>query len=89
MNWRVDISQNAAKFLASNELTIDEVKNLASKAIRYLQGENVNIDMKKLKGEWRGFYRIRSGKVRIIAEFHFEDSVVFIEAIDWRGGVYK
>ena len=35
-----------------------------------------------------GFYRIRRGKIRIIAEFRFEDSVVFIEVIDWRGNIY-
>ncbi len=27
-------------------------------------------------------------KIRIIAEFRFEDLVVFIEEIDWRGNIY-
>ncbi|MDO8474277.1 MAG: hypothetical protein Q7S62_01935 [bacterium] len=67
----------------------DEVKELIEKTIRYFQGGNTNLDLKKLKGEWEGFYRIRSGRIRIIAEFNFESSVAFIEEIDWRGNVYK
>ncbi|MFH1462661.1 MAG: type II toxin-antitoxin system RelE/ParE family toxin [bacterium] len=89
MRWRIDISRNAEKFLTKNKLTIDEIQELVSRAIRYFQKENINVDIKKLKGKWRGFYRIRSGRMRIIAEFHFENSVVFIEEIDWRGNVYK
>lgn len=89
MSWRINLSRNAEKFLDKNALTIDEVRQLVRRAINYFQGEDLNIDIKKLKGAWRGFYRIRSGRIRIIAEFNFEDSVVFIEEIDWRGGVYK
>ncbi len=89
MKWRLEISKDADKFLTKNKITIKEVKDLTSRAIRYLQGENINVNIKKLKGEWKGFYRIRSGKIRIIAEFDFEDFAVFVEQIDWRGGVYK
>ncbi len=89
MKWRLDISREAEKFLDRNEVTLHEVKRVIGKAIRYFQREDTNIDIKKLKGEWRGFYRIRSGKMRIIAGFNFEDSVVFVERIDWRGNAYK
>ncbi len=89
MTWRIDLSKNAEKFLIKNELTIDEVRKLVGKAIRYFQGEDININIKKLKGDWAGFYRIRTGRIRIIAEFNFENSVVFIEEIDWRGNAYK
>lgn len=89
MSWRVDTSKDTEKFLAKNEFTIDEVRELIGKTIRCFQGEDVNIDLKKLRGEWKGFYRIRSGRIRIIAEFNFKNSVVFIEEIDWRGNVYK
>jgi len=89
MIWRIDLSKNAEKFLSKNELTIDEVRELAGKAIRYFQGEDININIKKLKGDWKGFYRVRAGRIRIIAEFNFENSVVYIEEIDWRGNSYK
>ena len=89
MIWRINLSRNAEKFLDKNALTIEEVRHLSVKTISYFQGENLNVDIKKLKGEWKGFYRIRSGRICIIAEFNFDSSVIFIEKIDWRGGVYK
>lgn len=89
MSWRINTSKSSEKFLAKNKFTIDEVKELIGKTIRYFRGEDINVDLKKLKGEWKGFYRIRSGRIRIIAEFNFENSAVFIEEIDWRGNVYK
>lgn len=89
MSWKLSTSKDVEKFLAKNELTIDEVRELIGKAIRYFQRENTNIDIRKLTGKWKGFYRVRSGRIRIIAEFDFDNSVVFIEEIDWRGNVYK
>jgi mRNA interferase RelE/StbE len=89
MTWRIDLSKNAEKFLSKNELTIDEVRELVGRAMRYFRGEDINIDIKKLKGSWKGFYRVRTGRIRIIAEFNFENSAVFIEEIDWRGNAYK
>jgi len=89
MNWRIDISKSTETFLDKNQFTREEVDDLIRKAIHYFQGERININIKKLKGEWAGFYRIRRGRIRIIAEFDFDSSVVFIEEIDWRGSVYK
>ena len=89
MSWRLDLSKNAEKFLSKNELTIDEVRELLDNTIRYFKGEDININIKKLIGDWTGFYRVRTGRIRIIAEFNFENSVVFVEEIDWRGSAYK
>jgi len=89
MSWRIDTSKNAEKFLSKNELTIDEVREVISRAVRFFQGEDVNVNIKKLKGRWAGFYRVRTGRIRIIAEFNFENLVVSIEEIDWRGNAYK
>ena len=89
MNWRIDVSKNAEKFLEKNQFTREEVDTLVRKTIHYFQGARINIDIKKLKGKWAGFYRIRRGRIRIIAEFNFDNSVVFIEEIDWRGNIYK
>jgi len=89
MNWELRISRSAEKFLEKNQFTFEEVSNLIKKAIYFFQGEKVNVEIKKLKGKWTGFYRIRKGRLRVIAEFDFENSAVFIEEIDWRGNVYK
>lgn len=89
MKWGIEASRNAEKFLQKNQLTKTEAFELIKKAICYFQGEDINVDIKKLTGKWAGFYRIRRGKIRIIAEFNFENSFIFIEEIDWRGNVYK
>ena len=32
---------------------------------------------------------MKSGKLRVIAEFNFEHRRAFIEIVDWRGNLYK
>ena len=44
------------------EIIIDKIKL----ALRKFKGMDVNISIKKLSGEWEGFYRVRFGKLRII-----------------------
>jgi len=88
MKWKVETSRNAEKFLTKNLVRKEEIFELMGKAIRFFSGEDVNINIRKLTGEWTGFYRIRKGKIRIIAEFDFDHSAIFIEEIDWRGNVY-
>jgi len=89
MNWQISLSKDAEKFLAKNKLPKENIFEIIHKSIKKLQGEDVNVDIKKLKGEWQGFYRGRVGKIRLIAEFDFDNHLVFIENIDYRGGVYK
>lgn len=89
MNWRVDFSRDSLKFLSRNGLSegliVDEIKL----ALRKFNGENLNVNIKKLSGKWYGFHRIRSGRLRIILEFQFERCRTYVEKIDWRGGAYK
>ena len=89
MNWRVDFSSNSLKFLKQNNLEEKFVVDKIKLVLQKFKGENININIKKLKGEWEGFYRIRSGRLRIIAEFQFEQNRAYIEEIDWRGNAYK
>lgn len=89
MNWHIDFSENSLKFLKKNNLKEDFIIEKIKLTLRKFKGENININVKKLIGEWEGFYRIRSGQLRIIAEFQFEQNRVYIEEIDWRGNVYK
>lgn len=89
MSWRVAFSSDALKFLACNSISEEVITKKVAEAIRMFQGERVNINIKKLGGEWEGFYRIRKGKLRIIVEFRFESYLAYIEQIDWRGNVYK
>jgi len=94
MKLRIDYSRQAQKFLDHNGtvLTVAQVDMLITKAMKkLLKMENTNIDVQALRGDRRGFYRIRTtGKVRII--FSYQSGVVMVVAvvaIDFRGGVYK
>jgi len=89
MSWRVAFSSDVLKFLARDSIGEEVITEKVAEAIRMFQGERVNIHIRKLGGKWEGFYRIRKGKARIIVEFRFEDSLAYIERIDWRGNAYK
>ena len=89
MNWKFNLSKEADKFLVKNRTSKGEIFEIVSKAIKKLQGEDINVDIKKLKGEWLGFYRCRVGNIRVIFEIDFDACSVFIERIDYRGGVYR
>ncbi len=86
--WQIEISRESLKFLQKENVAEEEIFDLARRAVRKFQGEEINVDARKLHGEWRGFYRIRKGKLRIILEFRFEEFSIYIERIDWRGGAY-
>ena len=57
--------------------------------LRKLRGELVNIDVKKLKGEWKGYFRIRKGRLRIIFSIDTSSRSLYVERIDFRGDAYK
>jgi mRNA interferase RelE/StbE len=50
-----------------------------------LKGEIISIDVKKMKGKWKGFYRLRDGKKRIIFQINFEEHKIYLDRIDFRG----
>lgn len=89
MNWRIDFSNQADRFLKKNNMSSDKISGLVVKALRKLRGENINIQMGKLKGAWAGFYKIRFGRARIIAAFDFDNQKARVEVVDWRGNAYK
>lgn len=89
MMWGVDFSPRAIAFLAKNRLGEEIVLEKIHLAVKKFHGEVVGVDIKKTKGRWAGFYRIRSGKLRIIASFHFTIQRVFVDVVDWRGNAYK
>jgi mRNA interferase RelE/StbE len=88
MKWRVDLAKHASVFIKVNNIPKEYIFAVIGDAIKNFQGEMILIDIRKMKGEWEGFYRIRKGKWRIIAEFNFDTNSVFIEDIDWRGNIY-
>ena len=66
-----------------------ETREELAKFIKRTKDKDINIDVKKLKESWPGYYRIRMGKIRIIFDVDYKNKTVFIEKIDFRGDVYK
>lgn len=54
MKWTLQYSDEALKFNEREKL-FDEVRQEIKKLVQRIKGENINIDIRKLKGEWLGY----------------------------------
>ncbi|TET09932.1 addiction module toxin RelE [Candidatus Aerophobetes bacterium] len=88
MKWRIEYSKEAKKFIDGQDIW-SEVRSSIRKFLEKIKGKNINIDLKKLVGDWEGYYRIRIGKVRVIFDIVKENRMIFVEKVDYRGKVYK
>ena len=68
----------------SNELIIKSVKKIVLK-------EDINVDVKQLKGNFQAYYRIRFKKIRILFELINNEIKIttIVNDVDFRGDVYK
>ena len=48
-----------------------------------------DLDIKRMKGEWEGFYRLRIGKIRAIFTINLDSADIEVYAIGYRGDIYK
>lgn len=88
MTWRIEYSKDANKFVQKNKLHADVSEELKKFLLR-LKGVDVNINLKKLVGDWEGYYRLRKGDIRIIFEINKLEKSLYVEKVDLRGRVYK
>jgi mRNA-degrading endonuclease RelE of RelBE toxin-antitoxin system len=72
MKWAIEYSRDADRFMQAEAIQ-DDCKKLIEGFLRKLQGGSVNIDVKKLKGQWKGYFRIRKRRLRIIFSIDFLD----------------
>ena len=93
MNLEIEYLKKADKFFIKNSATLskEKSKELIIKSVKkILQNEDTNVDVKQLKGNLQKYYRIRSGKVRIL--FELIDGQITVTAIvtdvEFRGNVY-
>ncbi len=47
------------------------------------------LDIKKMKGEWEGFYRLRSGKIRVVFTIEIDSANIEVHLIGYRGDIHK
>ncbi len=90
MNWSIGFSKESLKkFNSFNDSTKEKIKEKLNKLEKWLEkSEVVNLDIKRLKGEWEGFFRIRIGEIRILITFDNKQHLIQIHDIGTRGKIY-
>ena len=86
---RIDLSKQADKFTKREGISDDEILSMIQKFIDYSKGLDINIDIKRMKGKWKEYHRIRSGNIRMLLRMNLKEKTIFIDRIDYRGSVYK
>jgi len=88
MKWAIEYSRDADHFIQAEGIQ-GAVRNQIEGFLRKLLGHSTNIDVKQLKGEWKGYFRIRKGKLRIILSIDSAGRSIYVERVDFRGNAYK
>jgi mRNA interferase RelE/StbE len=88
MTWTIEYSRDADRFIQVEGIHGEVTKQIQG-FLKKLIGESVNIDAKKLKGEWKGYFRIRTGRLRIIVSVDTGQRFIYVERVDFRGDAYK
>jgi len=90
MTWRIHYFPSAEEsFEAPNlNITKSKARNMIIKAIQTLKGQKTNVNLKKLKGSMSNLYRIRTGDIRIIISFDFDNDSVTVRRVKRRKNAY-
>ena len=88
---QIQFERKAEKFFDKKSAGKDEVNELIIKAVKKFSGYDENIDLRQLKGEWKGYLRIRKNNLRIIIKVTEDENLIIVTVvnIDFRGSVYK
>lgn len=89
--WKTQFSKNAIKKINkidNSDLIIikNKIKNLQN---WFNNTEDLSIDLKKLKGKWKDFYRIKSRKIRILLKIDKNKKLISIYDVGYRRDIYK
>ena len=88
MTFEINIKDKSLKFISSLQ---KQDRARLKESMLVLKEDPVpikSLDITKLKGE-KNKYRIRKGKFRIVYEVIWEQKVILIHRVDFRGDVYK
>jgi mRNA interferase RelE/StbE len=92
----VKFRKQAIKFLQkANPEDVARIQGQLSELITAIEEQGVipfnALDIKKMKGEWEGFYRLRVGNIRVVFTVIIDSATADVEiyTIGARGDVYK
>jgi len=90
----LNFRKNALKSLKTldNETT-EKIRQKIKILISSVENQSIipfnDLDVKKMKGNWEGFYRLHIGKIRVIFTVNLTSGNVEIYEIGFRGDIYK
>jgi len=89
--WEYEFSKESIKALEGlNTKTRDLVKKKIKNIGEWLDNRDfLQVDVKKLKGRWKGFYRLRIGRIRVIITIDEKNELIRVYEMGFRGDVYK
>lgn len=91
---KLKLSKNAVKFLEKLDTkNTNRIQAKLADLLHSIKEQGVipftELDIKKLKGNWDGFFRLRIGKIRVIFTIDLEAEELLVYEIDFRGDIYK
>ena len=86
--------KSAIKFLQSADSeTTANIREKLNQLVSSVENQSIipfnDLDIKKMKGNWEGYYRLRIGKIRVIFIVDLTLGDIEIYNIGFRGDVYK
>ncbi len=84
--FRVVVHKRAASYIRRLPR---EQKERLKKALEELAHDPFRPGVKAMVGEWRGYYRLRVGNLRVIFWVDRESRTIYVDYIGPRGDVYK
>ncbi|NEO03937.1 MAG: type II toxin-antitoxin system RelE/ParE family toxin [Moorea sp. SIO3I7] len=90
----IKFRKSAIKFLESaDQETTANIRKQLRQLVDAIENKSIipfnDLDIKKMKGNWEGFYRLRIGKIRVIFTVDLTLADIEIYTIGFRGNVYK
>ena len=93
MAWQVRIHRKAHRFLEDlpedrRRLVEEKLRELVE-ALEHGILPYRRLDIRRLRGKWEGFLRLRVGNIRVIFRLDFENKIVYVYNIHHRKSAYK
>jgi len=90
----IKFRKNAVKFLTKADPgDVLRIQEKLSQLLLFVKAQGIipftELDIKKMKGDWEGFYRLRIGKIRLLLIIDATSGDIEVYTIGSRGDVYK
>ena len=87
MKYRVIVHKRAARYL--RRLPEFQKQRIKGSLKELEDGVTDKVDVKSMVGEWKGYYRMRIGDIRVIFWMDHKLKTICVDHIGSRGDVYK